>query len=59
MKVTKYGRVRPKKLTCRDCEAVLEYTQADVKHTRTPGQVYDYIVCPVCGQVNRIQKEDK
>ena len=58
-KVLKYGKVQPKKVLCPNCEALIEYTDADLDYTAlTPTKHEDDRIglrCPACGKVMLIE----
>lgn len=60
MKIIKYGEGYPIQIACNKCESILEIELGDIqvfveqfvlKQERTK-----YIVCPVCGERNIIEK---
>lgn len=55
MRVVEMGKLPEKEVVCNKCNAVLAYTEADVKHecTEVLGNFHTHsgIVCPVCGYV--------
>lgn len=56
MQVTKYGRIKAKKLDCVACGATLAYTPKDIKSRRLPCGEYVYITCPVCGRHSEAER---
>lgn len=50
MKIIKYGKVKPTRIRCDQCEAVLEYLESDLKkETRFDRRGESYFFrCPVC-----------
>lgn len=56
MQITKYGRIKAKKLDCLGCGASLAYTPKDIKRKLLPYGEYVYITCPVCGRHNEAEK---
>lgn len=55
MQVTKYGRIKAKKLDCTGCGASLAYAPKDLKYKKLPGGAYVYVTCPVCGRHNEAE----
>ena len=47
MKIIKKGKIPIRQITCKNCESVLEYNQADVKCEDRPC-ADPYVICPVC-----------
>lgn len=45
MRVIEYGHIKPKKVKCNHCGAILEYTRYDFK-AWSPYKIY--LECPVC-----------
>ena len=54
-KVLKYGKVQPQKVLCPNCEALIEYTYADLDFTTPIPTKYEDdrigLKCPACGKV--------
>lgn len=61
MKIIKYGDGYPIQIICSKCKSTLEIELADIhKHTECfvlKQEHTKYIICPVCGEANTIEKE--
>lgn len=53
-KVIKYGKVQPRHTLCPSCEALIEYTDADLDFTAIPRKFDEDKIglkCPACGKM--------
>lgn len=54
MKIIKMGNLSIAKNTCPYCDCEYEYNDADIYVGYELTMQYAYVVCPCCGQMNRI-----
>jgi uncharacterized protein with PIN domain len=57
-KVLKYGKIQPRTTMCPDCEAIIEYTDADLDYTSIPckfGEDKIGLRCPACGKLLTVE----
>ena len=67
MKIIKYGKGYPLRVTCVNCSSVLEVERSDINFSMSmPAMaengvlVYNeskYVICPVCGESNTIEEK--
>lgn len=54
MKIISYGHLEQKRLTCPDCETIMEYDFRDINKLLEPSPKKDvkilksFVICPVC-----------
>ena len=57
-KVLKYGKLQPKHVLCPNCEALIEYTDADLDFTTLPCHFDEDKIglkCPACGKMTTVE----
>lgn len=68
MKIIKYGEGYPMRIGCTECHSVLEIELGDILSRTTPlgveqstikQKILQYIICPVCGEMNVVKDEIK
>ena len=66
MKIIKYGEGYPMQIACTECRSVLEIEPGDIlSQTTSLGvaqsaikrKILQYIICPVCGEMNVVKDE--
>jgi primosomal protein N' len=57
-KVLRYGRVQPQTTLCPNCEALIEYTHADLDYTALACHFDEEkigLLCPACGKMMTVE----
>ena len=64
MKIIKYGEGYPMQIKCAECHSVLEIEPGDILSQATSlgvaqsvlkQKILQYVICPVCGEVNVVK----
>lgn len=58
MRILKYGKVKPEKVMCPHCEALLEYTNTDLDYTSLACHFDEEktgLRCPVCDRIMTLE----
>ena len=57
-RILKYGKLKPRNTMCPNCEALIEYTDADLDYATLPRHFDEDKVglrCPACGKIMTIE----
>lgn len=66
MKIIKYGEGYPMQIVCTECRSILEIEPGDISSQTTSlgvaqstikQKILQYIICPVCGEMNVVKDE--
>lgn len=58
IKVISVGKLETFRITCPECESVLEFTKNDIRRSNFPSMFrYEFIGCPTCGKCIRFDSK--